>query len=481
MAQEYFISKDPDPDHPAIFDSALQRTRYRELSPFGECDNLSFVDRLERDHIEDGRWATSSTSNLERLQVFSPTYCSHDEDHAGDELPWDCSPCTTQVCKTMPGCCGAGPTPGWTVACTTQAAAVCQTGGVRWPLGKVWPKDLPTDDQSVYPTYLFGPAGAVLRADGTSGPASSATISGWACDPEWAGATVKMEIYGGGPRELGGTLLGDGSGRSGARHAARARGERGVRRAGAFLRPARVLVHAAGGPVGQRVRVRHRRQHRERPGRAADVDSQRHRARAPLRAQRIRHGRRAVRELQHLRSQRLRSECSVLRRPAGREECAAAADSCAAGTTSAAVNSRSFASIMTGWIEAPTSGVYTFEASRQPSRLFINGANVLDWFQTTPGTTSGTITLSAGKKYHLRWDRFQAAPPAGTPGPGLTWQPPLTVGQAPIPSGNLYAIAPGVGSGLTAPLLRRPRVRWRYASREPTPPSTSTATSRPPA
>ena len=137
MAQEYFISQDPDPDHPAIRDSALQRTRYRELSPVGECDNIPFVDRLEHDHIEDGRWATSGTTNLKRLQVFSPNYCTHDEDHEGDPLPWDCSPCTTQVCKTMPGCCGAGATPGWTPACKAQAAAVCETGGVRWPVKKV--------------------------------------------------------------------------------------------------------------------------------------------------------------------------------------------------------------------------------------------------------------------------------------------------------------------------------------------------------
>ena len=102
-----------------------------------------------------------------------------------------------------------GLTPGWTAACTAQAAAVCQTGGVRWPLGKVWPKDLPTDTSAVVPKYLFGPGGAVTRVDGISDSGSSATVSGWACDPEWAGASVALEIYGGAPREAGGTLLGE--------------------------------------------------------------------------------------------------------------------------------------------------------------------------------------------------------------------------------------------------------------------------------
>jgi len=455
QAQEYFISKDPDPDYPAMFDSALQRSRYRELSPFGECDTMAFVDRLERDHVEDGRWATSGTSNLERLQVFSPTYCSHDEDTTGPELPWDCSPCTTQVCKTMPGCCGAGPTPGWTAACTTEAAAVCQTGGVRWPLGKVWPKDLPTDDQSVYPTYTFGPAGAVLRADGVSGSASSATITGWACDPEWAGATVKMEIYGGGPREKGGTLIGtvradqalatplarevsaacDGPGRAYAQHGF------------SFTLPANqsgnVFVYAidestVNGPAAPPTLIRN----------------------GIVKVPRCAHS-------EFVTGDPLSSDCSTCAASVCElnaaccetgwgEACAELADDCAAGTTSAAVSSRSFASIMTGWIEAPTSGAYTFESSQQPSRLFVNGTKVLDWFDTAPGTTSGTITLSAGKRYHLRWDRFQSEPPTGTPGPGLTWQPPLTVGQVPIPTGNLYAIAPGVGSGLSVRYFNDP-------------------------
>jgi hypothetical protein len=107
----------------------------------------------------------------------------------------------------MPQCCGAGSL-GWDATCVGHAASVCQTGGVAWPKGKVWPRDLPDDDKSVYPLYLLGPQGAVLRADGVSDSGSSATISGWACDPEWAGASVAIEVYAGGPAGDGGTLIG---------------------------------------------------------------------------------------------------------------------------------------------------------------------------------------------------------------------------------------------------------------------------------
>ena len=94
----------------------------------------------------------------------------------------------------------------------------------------------------------------------------------------------------------------------------------------------------------------------------------------------------------------------------------------------------------------------TFDSLLQPSRLFINGTTVLDWFETSPGTTQGSITLRAGQKYHLRWDRLQAAPASGS-GPGLRWQPPTATPQlGPIPTGRLYALAPprGSGSGLKA-------------------------------
>ncbi|HEY7375717.1 MAG TPA: ADYC domain-containing protein, partial [Polyangia bacterium] len=211
-AQEFFIAPSnlSAPFDPALHQSALQRSRYRELSPVSECDDFAAVDRLEHDHIEDGRWG-ALFKDVGTINVFSPTYCTHDEYTPGDALPWDCSPCTTKVCQTHPECCGsAGVAGAWDApTCIAQANADCNDATGQWAPGKVWPKNVSSDDQSIYPTYLLGPTGAVLRADGVSGSGTSATISGWACDPEWAGASVAVQIYAGGTADGGGTLLGE--------------------------------------------------------------------------------------------------------------------------------------------------------------------------------------------------------------------------------------------------------------------------------
>jgi hypothetical protein len=356
----------------------------------------------------------------------------------------------------MPGCCGAGATPGWTAACVAQAAAVCQDGGVPWPKGRVWPRDLTNDDKSIYPTYLLGPQGAVLRADGVSGGGSSATISGWACDPEWAGASVGLKIYAGGPPDQGGTLIGT------------ARADQ------ALAAPlAREVSAACDGP--NRTYAQHGFSFTLPMDQAGDVyvyatdDSTANGPAAP--ATLIRNG--VVRvprcaHSEHVAGDALASACSTCAAAvcgdgthasccttAWTDECAAAADACASNDSSALVNSRAFAAVTTGWIEAPVSGTYVFESAAQPSRLLVNGSKVLDWFDTSPGTTSGSITLSAGQKYHLRWDRLQAEPPSGTPA-GLTWQLPATVGQTAIPTTNLYALAPATATGLTATYYTSP-------------------------
>jgi len=457
IAQEYFISTGPSPLLSSIKDSALQRTRYRELSPTAECGNIPYIDRLEHDHIEDGRWASPLT-NTPRIQVFSPTYCTHNEHEVGGAvLPWDCSPCTTQVCKTMPECCGANGGTSWTLACKGQADAVCRDGAVPWPAGKVWPRDLPVSTSAVLPKFLLGPAGAVARVDGTSGSGTSATVSGWACDPEWPGATVAVQVYGGGPRDEGGTLLGtvradqalaaplarevaaacDGPDRTAARH--------GFSATLPLDQAGNVFVYAideatADGPAAPPTLIRNGIVHVPRCAHSE------HEAGAALAETCSTCAASVCGDGTHA------SCCTT----AWTDDCAAAADACTPANSSAAANSHTFAAVTTGWIEAPSTGAYTFEASQQPSRLYINGATVLDWFETSPGTTSGTITLAAGQRYALRWDRLQAEPPSGTPGPGLTWQPPGTIGQTAIPAGNLYEIVPGSGAGLTATYFTSP-------------------------
>src|SRR6185369_16160512 len=235
---------------------------------------------------------------------------------------------------------------------------------------------------------------------------------GLACDPEWAGATVSVKIYGGAPREQGGTLLGevradqalttplarevsaacDGPGRSYARHGF------------SFTLPndqsGNVFVYAideatADGPAAPPTLLRNGIVH----------------------VPRCSHG-------EHVTGEALSDSCSTCAATIchdGSHEaccttswddaCVGAADACAAADSSAPANSHTFAAVTTGWIEAATTGSYTFESSQQKSRLYINGTTVLDWFETSPGTSSGSITLAAGHRYHLRWDRLQASPP----------------------------------------------------------------------
>ena len=447
MAQEYFISTGADPINSALKASALQRSRYKELAPSADCDNFAFIDRLEHDNIEDGRWASPLTSTP-RIQVFSPTHCTHDEYTVKNDepLPWDCSPCTTKVCQTNPECCGAGLSPGWTAACVAQATAVCKTGVDQWPAGRVWPAGVDTSGPKILPKYLFAPQGAVLRVEGTSGSRSSATVSGWACDPEWPDATVAVAIYDA-PRETVEAPLAvvqadkalvlplsrevsaacDGPGRTYARHGF------------AYTLPentsGNVFVYAidretADGKPAPNTLIRNGIVHVPRCAHSE------HEVGAAL-----------AEECSDCAGQVCGSDstcCSA----SWTDACAQLANACTPTNSSAALNSRVYAAVTTGWVEAPSDGTYTFDSSIQPSRLFINGTPVLDWFEA-PGTKQGSIDLRAGQKYHLRWDRLQSAPPSGS-GPGLTWQPPGAVGQGTIPSGNLYAIAPGGGTGLQA-------------------------------
>jgi hypothetical protein len=131
------------------------------------------------------------------------------------------------------------------------------------------------------------------------------------------------------------------------------------------------------------------------------------------------------------------------------DACAAAAESCAPADSSASGDDRTFAQVLTGWVEAPTTGTYVFSASAEPSRVFVNGQKLVDWWDG-PGPTSGSIDLMAGGVYSLRWDRFQASPPATPTDPGLLWQPPGALNPTALPAGALYRAAPGGGTGLLA-------------------------------
>ncbi|HVZ73012.1 MAG TPA: PA14 domain-containing protein [Polyangia bacterium] len=454
LAQEYFVSFDPLASDPTLHATALQRTRYRELAPENACDSFASIDRLERDHFEDGRWANPLT-NTPRVEIFSGNYCTHDESQTGEALPWDCSPCTTAVCREMPQCCSADPTlpqPVWNAACVDKRQHVCQDvvdgGGPLWQPGRVWPRDV-TGPAPAPQKYLIGPGGAVDRVDGVSTSGTSATVTGWACDPEWPGAAVAVAIYTG-PREHGGTLVGttyadlalaaplagevatacDGAGLTTARHGF------------SFTLPAStsgdVFVYAldtatADGPEAPPTLLRN----------------------GIVRVPTCAHG-------EHDVGDALDASCSACAASvcaksglgsccttAWTDACAAAAETCTPTGASAAADDRAFAQVLTGWIEAPATGTYTFAAGVEPSRVFVNGQKLVDWWDG-PGPTSGTIDLVRGIKYDIRWDRFQATTPVDPTAPGLTWQTPGALSPSAIPSGALYRVGPGGGTGLLA-------------------------------
>ena len=423
MAQEYFISQDPSPLLPSIKDSALQRTRYRELSPVGECGNLAYVDRLEHDHIEDGRWASPLT-NTPRLQVFSPTYCTHNEYEAGDALPWDCSPCTTQVCKTMPECCGAGRDArmdGGLQGAGDHASA--RTAASQWPAGQgvAARSRRPTTSRSIRRT-CSGRRARCCAPTASADPSSSATISGWACDPEWAGRVGRRQRLRRRAARSGRRPARRGARRSGAGDAAGARGERRVRRA--RTGPTRATGSRSRCPMDQTgdVYVYAIDEATANGPRAPPTLIRNGVVHVPaLRAQRARGGRGAVGELQHLRRQRLRRRIArrLLHRRPGPTSAPPRPTTCAPADSSAPANSRTFAAVTTGWIEAPVDR-QLHRSRRRSSRAGCSSTAPRCSTGSRPrrGRPADRSPCAAGQKYHLRWDRFQAAPPSGTPGRG---------------------------------------------------------------
>ncbi len=148
-----------------------------------------------------------------------------------------------------PECCGAGLAPRVDRRLHGEGNGGLPDGRHPWPDGKVWPKDLPAA-LSGHPEVPAGAPAAPCSRGRQQRPGSSATISGWACDPEWPGAIGGVEIYGGAPRESGRDAARRSSRRSGAGDAARRRGQRGVRWSRPQLRPPRVLVHVAVNQAG---------------------------------------------------------------------------------------------------------------------------------------------------------------------------------------------------------------------------------------
>ena len=268
--------------------SALQRTRYKELSPSAECGDFAFIDRLEHDHIEDGRWANPLTTRPASRCFRRPT--AGTRIRGRDRARMGLLPCTTPVCKTMPECCGAGPSPEWgALAGTRRLQSARRAESVRRP---VWPRDRQRPEGLA--EYLFGP-GARCAGRRASGMGFVADGVGLGLRPGVAGRHRRRCHPRRRPREPGEprwrvhadkalapplslevSAACDGARRAYARH-------------GFSFAPPEDLP--------ARLRLRARPRDRRRSGGAADADQQRHRPCSPLRAQRTRGGRGARRRM----------------------------------------------------------------------------------------------------------------------------------------------------------------------------------------
>lgn len=105
------------------------------------------------------------------------------------------------------------------------------------------------------------------------------------------------------------------------------------------------------------------------------------------------------------------------------------------GTPDPSVPADHFSARWSGWIEAPSSGSFTFYATIDDGvRLWIDGTLLIDDWADTPGVHTCTATLVANKKYDIRLEFYENAGGAtcqlAWSGPGIT--------RAIIPTARLY-------------------------------------------
>ena len=299
------------------------------------------------------------------------------------------------------------------------AAAVCQTGRRPWPAGKVWPRDVPNETSRSTPLRTCSG-----RGRGRCAPTAS------------AGPARR-------PRSPAGPAI-----RSGRAHRWRSASTPAASRedGAPILRPSCAPTSSLALPLASEVSAACDGPNRATPGTASRSRCRTDQAGRPLCLRRRRERPPTDRPRRRRcsatasftsRAARTASTSPATRCPPSCSACAARsarrrpADCCTAEWTGACAAARrglrpgetvprrrtaaSFTAVTTGWIEAPFSGNYVFEASQQPSRLLINGKKVLDWFETSPGRPAADRSCcNAGQQYHIRWDRLQAEPSAGT-------------------------------------------------------------------
>ena len=215
--------------------SGLQSSRYPDLDPGRSCAAAPYVDRCDPAEPYTCYRADNMTSLAygDFLSVNSPRHCAHDEDHPGDPLDPLCNACVDRVCQVDPTCCGD---PGatfypralaWDQRCITLRRQVCRSapgaGEVGlWPVGRV--ADAPGAHPAVFQRGAIGSFEGIVTQGGVQ------IAEGWACDPDFPGASSPLQISVGGALGTAGRDAGPRHRRPAAHPRLARDGRRGVRR-----------------------------------------------------------------------------------------------------------------------------------------------------------------------------------------------------------------------------------------------------------
>ena len=182
--------------------SGMESSRYADLDPGRTCAAGPYINRCDpKEPYECYRNDLKTQALGAFLAVNSPRHCSHDEEHEGEALDPLCNECVNRVCQVDPTCCadpGGSFYPGslvWDSRCTEIRRDVCRDDATPssplWPVGTAAPA--PENRQLVFLRGAIGSFEGIVTEGGT------AYAEGWACDPDHPGASVNVQMAVGAP------------------------------------------------------------------------------------------------------------------------------------------------------------------------------------------------------------------------------------------------------------------------------------------
>ena len=189
--------------------SGMESSRYADLDPGRSCAAGPYIDRCDPTEPYDCYRATNVSPQPYGafLAVNSPRHCSHNEDTDGEPLDPLCNECVNRVCEIDPTCCGdPGSTfyPGslvWDGRCSSIRQEVCKSST---DASQPWPAGVTAVPAGSHPTVFL--RGAIGSFEGfTTDPSNNTIAEGWACDPDFPGTPIPVQISVGGPLGATGT------------------------------------------------------------------------------------------------------------------------------------------------------------------------------------------------------------------------------------------------------------------------------------